>query len=62
MAYLRFAIIVAAFKPNYKCLFVFFLIYTENTKPGNLQSFIVQSVVLQKRISFKLRRAQEIDT
>lgn len=52
MAYFRFAIIGADFKPNYKCLF---LTYTENTQPGNLESFIVQSVTLQMWISLKTR-------
>lgn len=52
MACFRFAIIGAAFKPSYKCPF---FTYTENTPPGNLQSFIFQSVVLQIWISFKIR-------
>lgn len=42
MADFRCAVIGTAFKPNYKCLFFTF---TENTQPGNLESFIFQHVL-----------------
>lgn len=52
MAYFKYGMIGTAFQLNYKCLF---FTYTENTQPGNLESFLFWHVTLQIWISFKLR-------
>lgn len=52
MACFKYGIIGTAFQPNYKCSF---FTYTENTQPGNLESFLFWHVTLQIWISFKLR-------